>query len=204
MGDAPAWRAEGLLFENCNCALLCRAHLSYKNLCDFERCLFQWGIRFEDGAYGEVPLGGLSVFIAGDAPQMMIEGGWTEAIYIDAAADPAQRRALEAILTGKAGGPWEILAGFVTRWLETRYLPIAFADEGKRKSMRIEGILDASVEAIRSDDGSGEVRFENLHNQIHAASQVIATGSTSFADQGLRLENAGTHAIYSRFSWGGP
>ena len=65
MGDAPAWRAEGLLFENCNCALLCRAHLSYKNLCDSERCLFQWGIRFEDGAYGEVPLGGLSVFIAG-------------------------------------------------------------------------------------------------------------------------------------------
>ena len=50
MGDAPAWRAEGLLFENCNCALLCRAHLSYKNLCDSERCLFQWGIRFEDGA----------------------------------------------------------------------------------------------------------------------------------------------------------
>ena len=52
MGDAPAWRAEGLLFENCNCALLCRAHLSYKNLCDFERCLFHWGIRFEDGTYG--------------------------------------------------------------------------------------------------------------------------------------------------------
>ena len=27
MGDAPAWRAEGLLVENCNCALLCRAQL---------------------------------------------------------------------------------------------------------------------------------------------------------------------------------
>ena len=35
-------------------------------------------------------------------------------------------------------------------------------------------------------------------------SQVISTGSTSFEDQGLRLENAGIHATYSRFSWGGP
>lgn len=204
MGDVQAWRAEGLLFENCNCALLCRAHLSYKNLCDFERCLFHWGIRFEDGAYGDVPLGGLSVFIIGDAPRMMIDGGWTEAIYIDAAAEPAQRQALETILTGKAGGPWKILAGFVARWLETRYVPIAFADQGKRKSMSIEGILATSVEAIRSDDGEGEVRFENLHNKIHAPSQVIATGSTSFADQGLSLDTEGTHAIYSRFSWRGP
>ena len=204
MGDAPAWRAEGLLFENCNCALLCRAHLSYKNLCDFERCLFHWGIRFEDGAYGDVPLGGLSVFIIGDAPRMMIDGDWTEAIYIDAAAEPAQRQALETILTGKAGGPWKILAGFVARWLEIRYVPIAFAAQGKRKSMSIEGILATSVEAIRSDDGEGEVRFENLHNKIHAPSQVIATGSTSFEDQGLSLDTEGTHAIYSRFSWRGP
>ena len=76
----------------------------------------------------------------------------------------------------------------MARWLETRYVPIAFADQGKRKSMNIEGILATSVEAIRSDYGEGEVRFENLHNKIHAPSQVIATGSTSFEDQGLSLD----------------
>ncbi|MHA1570111.1 MAG: DUF1326 domain-containing protein, partial [Alphaproteobacteria bacterium] len=92
----------------------------------------------------------------------------------------------------------------VTDWRETRRAAIDYRDEGKRKSMRIEGLMEASVEAIRSHDKVGAVRLENVHNQIHATSQALALGTTKFADQGMVLDSEGTHAIYSNFAWQGP
>ncbi|MCH7930358.1 MAG: DUF1326 domain-containing protein [Proteobacteria bacterium] len=207
-GDAMAgqeqWRAEGLLFENCNCQLLCRAHLSYRNPCDHERCLFHWAVHIDGGAYGDLPLDGLNAFLVGDTPRLMASGDWTEAIYIDERASSAQRRALEAIFRGDAGGPWAVLAEFVGRWLETRFVAIEFRDEGRRKRMHITDILETSVEAIRSADRAGVARLANVHNQIHATDQVLATGDTRFTDQGLVLDTKATHAVYSRFSWEGP
>lgn len=204
MEDGENWSARGLLFENCNCALLCRAHLSYKKLCDHERCLFHWALHIDQGTCGAVPLDGLNAFVVGDSPQLMFSGDWTEAIYIDARADADQRRILETILRGDAGGPWEVLGQFVSHRLETRFVAIEFGDQGRRKVMRIEGVLETSVDAIRSADRDGEARLVNVHNQIHARDHVLATGSTRFADQGLVLDTDDSHAIYSRFSWEGP
>ena len=58
--------------------------------------------------------------VAYDSPQHMIEGNWTQAIILDRAATRAQRDAVESILTGRAGGPWSVLARFVSQRLETR------------------------------------------------------------------------------------
>ena len=77
-----------------------------------------------------MPLAGLRALIAFDAPQRMMDGGWTEVVVIDESATPAQRHALDTILRGQAGGSWGRLAVFVATWLDTRYLPIAFTDEG--------------------------------------------------------------------------
>lgn len=40
---APAWWAEGPLFETCSCQLVCPAHLSFKQLCTHDRCTGLWG-----------------------------------------------------------------------------------------------------------------------------------------------------------------
>ncbi len=199
-----SWWAKGLLFENCNCRLLCPAHLNYKNLCDFERCLGHWAIHFDEGAMRGARLDGLNVFIVVETPQRMVDGGWREAIYLDERCDEAQGRALESMFKGEAGGNWATLAAFVTDWLEIQRVAIEYRDEGKRKTMRIEGMMETSVEAIKSHDKAGEARLENVHNQIHAATQALALGTTQFADRGMLLDTEGTHAIYSNFSWEGP
>ena len=43
----------------------------------------------------------------------MIDGNWTQRLIVDPIADPDQRQALETILLGRAGGPWEKLHAFV-------------------------------------------------------------------------------------------
>lgn len=195
------WWARGLIFENCSCTLVCPGHLHFSQLCTHERCVGYWALRFDDGAFGEVPLVGQRALIAFDCPQKMIDGNWTEALIIDESASNTQRRALETMLTGQAGGPWEVLERFVGRRLETRFLPIAFSDEGPTKRGSITGLFDAVVSQIRGRDRSKPVLFENIFNQIHAPTQVLALGQTRYDDGVIKIDTNDTHGLFSNFEW---
>jgi hypothetical protein len=196
-----SWSARGLIFENCSCTLVCPGHMHFSQLCTHERCVGYWAVRFDEGTFGDVPLAGLRAVIAFDCPQKMIDGQWTEVIIIDESASPAQRAAVETILMGHAGGPWQVLARFVGRQLETRFLPIAFSDEGATKRASIAGLLGAVVTQIRGRDRTKPVLFENIFNQIHAPTQVLALGETQYDDGVIRVNTAGTHGLFSNFSW---
>ena len=196
-----SWWAKGLLFENCNCQLVCPGHLHFDQLCTHERCLGYWAVRVDGGQFGQVPLAGIKAVIAFEAPQHMISGNWTEVVIVDEAASPEQRDATERILTGRAGGPWEVLAKFVGRRLETRYLPVEYSEDEATKTARIPGLMEAAVTRIRGRDRAKPVLFENIFNQIHAPRQVLATGTTEYDDGVIRISTSKTHGLYSNFEW---
>jgi len=201
MENTPNWWANGLLFENCNCQLVCPGHVHFSQFCTHERCIGYWAIRIDGGQSGNVALAGLKAVIAYTSPQHMIEGGWTEVIIIDDAASPEQRTALEAILSGRAGGPWAVLGRFVSTRLDTRFLPIEFAEDDTSKKARIPGLLEAVITHIRGKDRSKPVKFENIFNQIHASTQVLAIGNTEYNDGVIKIRNEKTHGLYSHFEW---
>lgn len=198
---ATKWWAKGLLFENCNCQLICPGHMSFKQQCTHERCMGHWAIHIDEGRYGNVPLNHLNMVILYDAPQKMYEGGWTEAFYIDERANDQQREALETIFSGQAGGPWKILSMFVSERQQTRYVPIHLEDNGRQKKMWIDGYFNTTINAIRAKDDKGEVVLSNLFNQIHSSQQVLARGETRGTDGAFDIKNKDTHALYSTFSW---
>jgi hypothetical protein len=152
------WWARGLLFENCNCQSVCPGHVHFEQLCTHERCLGYWAIRFDEGELDGVKLDGVRALIAYDSPQRMIDGNWTQAIVVDESATSDQRAAVEAILTGKVGGPWAVLGRFVSQRLETRFLPIEIEDSGTVKRVAVRDLVDSSIEAIRGRDRSETVR----------------------------------------------
>ena len=196
-----SYHARGLIMESCSCQLVCPGHIHFDQLCTHERCLGYWALRFDAGDLLGVPIADCRAVLVFDAPRHMIDGDWTETIIIDPSASNEQREALEAVLTGTAGGPWAVLAGFVGRRLETRYLPIAMSCDGRAGSIRIEGLLDASLETIRGRDRNEPVRFENIFNQIHAPSQVIARGTTRYDDGTIAINSDGSHGLWSEFDW---
>jgi hypothetical protein len=183
----------------------------FEQLCTYDPCAGYWAIRFDDGEIGGVSLAGVIAVVAYTSPQHMIDGSlagviavvaytspqhmidgnWTQVLLIDEQASAEQREAVEHILTGKVGGPWAVLAGFVSRRLDTRYVPIRIVDNGKNKSVSVDGLLESSI----------EVKFENMFNQIHAPSQVIARGNARYNDGEIMVSNVGTHALYSDFDW---
>ncbi|MDE0074469.1 MAG: DUF1326 domain-containing protein [Gammaproteobacteria bacterium] len=199
--DTRAWWARGLLFESCNCQVVCPGHVHFSQNCTHERCIGYWALRFDEGRFGDTRLDGVRAVVAFECPQLMIAGDWTEVLLIDEEASPDQRAAVEAILRGEAGGPWQVLARFVSEWLPTRFVPIEIDDEGKVKRVRVGRLLDASVEDIRGWDRDLPVTFQNMFNQIHAPTQTIARGQTHGDIGGIRLRNEATHGLHSRFEW---
>lgn len=195
------WWAKGLLFENCSCQLVCPGHLHFEQLCTYERCRGYWAVRVDEGQFDGVSLAGLRAVVAFDSPRRMIDGGWTEVVIIDARASDDGRRALETILTGRAGGPWAVLARFVGTWLPTQVLPIEFSDGGQTKGAVVDGLMTAEITDIRGRDRGRPVRFENIFNQIHAASQVLALGTTHYDDGVIVFSHERTHGLHSRFDW---
>ena len=76
--------------------------------------------------------------------------------YIDRRATADQRRALEAIGTGKAGGGIFQLFGeqLVTRWLPTKAAAIDFEIRDGKGRVSIEGFGEAETELLAYPDGS--------------------------------------------------
>ena len=198
------WWAEGLLFENCNCTAVCPGHIHFSQPCTHEVCRGFWAIRFEGGRVDGTDLAGVDAVVVYETPQVMVNGGWRQRIIVSDAAGRARRRAVEEIVTGGRGGPWEVLARFVSDPLPTRSAPMAIADAPGRKTVTVAGLLEGAIEAIRGRNRSEPVTFANIYNKIHDSTQVIARGSTRYDDGKIVIDNEGTHGLWSRFRWTGP
>lgn len=198
------WWAKGVMFENCNCRLLCRCHISYRQPADHERCVGCFAIEIAEGRYGDVDLEGMRAFFSVDAPRQMLEGHWKAALIVDKQAAANQRTAIQSILSGEAGGAWGILGEFMDELLPVRYAPIHFENGREQKRMWADGVFETFQEPIKSADKVNEVRLENIHNQVHGSSQILALGTTTFETGNFSLITEKTHAIYSEFSWSGP
>jgi hypothetical protein len=68
----------------------------------------------------------------------------------------------------------------------------------------VAGLLKGAVETIRGRDKTAPVLFQNIYNQIHDSTQVIARGSTQYDDGHIRIDTDGTHGLWSDFRWEGP
>ena len=200
--DAASWWAKGLLFENCSCQLVCPGHIHFEQLCTHERCHGYWAFEFEDGELGDARLSGRRVVIAFDSPQRMIDGGWTQLMIVDESASEEQRQALESIFRGELGGPWEILGRFVENRLPTRYLPVEMTtSDASSKSVTVPDVLESTVEPIRGRERGEPVRFENIFNQIHSSTQILAWGDSKYDDGTIQFETTRTHGLWSEFEW---
>ena len=201
MPSSPSWYARGLIFENCSCALVCPGHMHFSQNCTYERCKGYWAVRIDEGMFGDVSLADMRVLVAFDSPQRMIDGGWLQTLIIDESASEAQRRALESIFMGHAGGPWAKLASFVATRRPTEFRAIVFEDDGPVKRASIVERLKSVVTQIRGRDQSRPVLFENIFNQIHAPTQVVALGDSEYDDGMVRFKTTGSHGLFSHFDW---
>lgn len=202
--SGPAWRISGEYFESCNCEVLCPCLLSRAKARPTEgHCDVVVAFDVKTGAYGATDLGGTRAVLVIYTPGVMADGGWTVGTYVEEQATAEQRAALEAIVSGQAGGPLARLAPLMAIRLETRAAPITVTAVGRRRTLAIPGIAEITVEGIEGAGGK-EVWLENVG---HFASRRLAAARglvARFRDRALSFENSGRNGHYSAIEWSGP
>jgi len=197
-----AWSLEGEYMENCSCDVLCPCITSsMAGPADSERCLVPLAIHIEKGEKDGVSLDGLNAVLVVDAPQVMGEGGWRVAVYLDERADEQQQAALGEILSGAAGGPPAMLVGLMGEQLGVRVVPINYTSEENRKRVEVPGIMDFEIEPLRNPE-TGKVH--EVTETIHPMGSNLPIAKSlrgHFDDFGLSFDNTGKNGHYREISW---
>jgi hypothetical protein len=207
---SETWRIEGEYLENCNCEVLCPCLLGPRGPRGAlarpteGHCDVPIVFAIERGGRGAVDLAATHAMLLVHTPGPMGDGNWTMGVYVDERAGPEQRRALEEIFTGRAGGVPGAIAGLVTRWLPTRTVPIAFGQEGRRRWARIPGVLDIELEGIEGRQPGTEAWIDNVRHPVSSRLAAARAARSSITDHGLAWDHTGRNGHYSRFTWSGP
>jgi len=204
MSKPAKWKIkiEHLMACNCNWGCPC----SFNSPPTYVTCEAALAYRVVEGRYGDVSLDGLKWALAAIWPGPLHEGKGRGVVYLDARAKGAKREALEAIATGKAGGPIGIFMSTVTDGLEARAAAIEFRAAGKKSWFRVADEVEVAFGPMRSPVSGAE----------HYVSALLATGlltkkedfhaadKFSVSAGNMRFAYPGRNAIAFSHIWRGP
>src|SRR5215471_21701055 len=127
--SSEKWNIDGDYFESCNCEVLCPCLLTGAAPTE-GHCDVVLAIHIDKGKYGSVDISGLNVVQAATTPGKMSAGNGTLAVYVDNRANPEQRKALEQIFSGAAGGQPSLLGPMFSKVLPAKAVPISYSSSG--------------------------------------------------------------------------
>lgn len=184
-----AWNLTLHMIETCSCNMLCPCWFGVKDLMIMDQgwCASALLYQVRQGSSDRVDLSGCTLVLAYDFPgPTLLDGKGVARLYMEETATAAQRRELDEIFQGKKGGPMEILAGLVTKWLPTAVTRIEIREEG--------GILNAVVGDL------GRLTSQPLKDE---AGQAMTLQNAGFASM-FRTENSTLQLAPSNSQWSDP
>jgi hypothetical protein len=150
-------------------------------------------------------LDGLNVVGVFHTPGNMWTGPkWKAALYLDERATKEQADALGRIYSGKAGGFFGVIAGFIGELAGVRSVPIKFeVVDGKRRTLQIPSAIDLTIEGMEGADKTKEVTISNAPMLVAPGFAAVVAKSTknSYSDHGMKWDNSGKNGLYSRFAF---
>ena len=196
------WNLTGNYFEACNCDVACPCVFTGPPTEGKCTVLLAWHI--DKGKYGNTSLDGLNVALAAYSPGHMLKVKWDVALYVDEKATPQQREALTSIYAGKVGGEPAALVPFIGKVLGVKPVRIEFSLKGKERSMRIPGIADMEVAAMKGAGGE-DIVLENIpFTAVPNQRTVVAKSKKlSYHDHGLDWNVSEKNGFYSPFAYKG-
>jgi hypothetical protein len=203
---SPKWQLSGEYMESCNCDYLCPCiYTNPQGPATHDHCTALMVYRIDRGRFGETRLDGLAFALVIRSGRVMADGGWIFAGIVDEAADPAQREALTAIVSGVAGGPPAFIRDNLVRdFRGVEIRPIAFTMNGLARAADIPGVLSFAIEGVASRNRSGDPLF--IDNTAHPANRRLALArakATHLHGFGLDLDLAGqgNNGHFAPFAW---
>lgn len=175
---AESWVLQGEIAGACPCDLPCPCIFGLDPNTEAADCTAFQCMTIDRGNYGSVDLSGRKVALAWSWVGNVFNGNITFGIYVDDAASDEQVNALEQILTGKAGGTFEALAGLFgdvkgVKRMAIEYQPSAF---------KVGSVGAVEMQFLTGADQQGPILVMNSPFDFGGKGLKIGTSSGRFVD----------------------
>lgn len=211
--SVPKWKASGDWFDVCKCNIPCPC--TFAQAPSYGDCEGLLAYHINHGRYGETPLDGLNVMMAGSFKGNIWAGEAKDVkmgFFFDEQGNEKQREALQMIFLGKAGG---FMAEFAKLFQEIQgieFAPIKFevAKDLAYWSAEIPGKVVAKAEALTGPMTPPGKRVQVLNAPgSETGPGTVATWGRALADEvhdvmGFKWDWKGRSSKHIPFDWAGP
>jgi len=199
-----AWKLDGTYFENCSCEMVCPCSTSgFAAKASYDRCLFLLIFHVDHGQIEGTDVGGLTIGLIGDSPQVMIEGKWRLGVLLDDKASNEQHEKMVGVFSGQKGGPMAAVAPLVSEMLGVERVPMKYANDGLNHTAQLGSDVHIEVEDFV---GGVLTAPQQVVGVAHPANSTltIARGTNSHIKAfGIDYLGTGKSGFSAPFSWQG-
>ena len=197
------WHIKGSMVGACNCDWGCPCNFDAPPTNGHCHGAYVWQV--QEGQFGDVIIDGLCMSWVGEWPEAMHLGHGTAQIIIDQQADAGQRAALLSLLSGKFGGPFEILACVTEKVLDPIIAPFETVIDGLSSRVRIPDVLDLGLASI-NNPVTGDREELKLVKGTGFTSTDTDLGTTTVYrfTGGFSHEHSGKYGEFANFEYSGP
>lgn len=203
MSLTPArWELSGTAYIACNCDWGCPCNFNALPTKGF--CEGGWTWTVESGTVDDVRLDGLSFSVFVKWPGAIHHGNGEGVILVDERATPEQRAAIEALLSGKFGGPWGVLAWTWPKIHGPHAAGYQITSNGMRSSIKCDGQLSLEYTSIKNPvNGSEAFPRMILPQGLIVKEGDLGATQTFRVDAGISLDHSGQYGAIGpfRYSW---
>ena len=195
------WQVSGTFYTPCNCNVGCPCNFGEPEADQGGCSAALFDIR--GGSVDGVDVGGTRVVFAADWPRAFTGGGGTGRWYFDPSLSPQQRSALEAVVSGRRGGFFEVLASLVPNLLPPQEAAIVVQPGPDGEMRATVGDLGELVTVPMRGENGQVTRLVNAAATL-VEDTILGRGSGSrWRDPELKSWESGGHAEQGDFDWSG-
>ena len=194
------YHLEGRLLEVCDCRVLCPCWIGEDP--DNGTCDSMQAWHFDKGSIDGVDVTGRTIAAVFHIPGNILKGNIRGALYVDDGATDEQQQAIVDVWSGKRGGPVADLAKLIGEVVSIERVPITFAVNEGRGTLRVGDSGFAELEPYHGPNGAVTTLADTIFSTVPGA-PVFVGKATRYQSKnpklGHDLELSGHNALQSTF-----
>lgn len=206
-GALTQWSLKGTAFIACNCDFGCPCNFNARPT--YGHCEGGWTWHVQNGSVigpsGRVSLEGLNFSVYVKWPGAIHEGNGEGLILVDERADAAQREAIAALVGGKFGGPWGVLAWTWPTVHGPKPVPYSIVINGVHSTLTAGEALRLDMTTIKNPVTGAEAHPGIILPEGIILKRVDLGASELFTvDDAISLDHSGHYTAVGEFDYAWP